>query len=188
MFWGWSIHTIGLLQILGHYFLCIWRSSCLSTMCHRELSSKLLVVVPFDKLKLESQVSLFKTTMIHNDFQKLKKSGKKCNNLKRMWLIISSFKVLTWAYLGMWSLPNLICVRFQDLLKMNIVSTLHLSWKAHFIIVSPPILTCVWECFHKTFITLSLFLILPSWKEKKTCYKINVWSLHFLHFCESFVS
>jgi hypothetical protein len=67
------------------------------------------------------------------------------------------------AYLRMWSLPNLICVRFQDLLKMNIASTLHLSCKAHFIIVSPPILTCVWECLHKTFITLSLFLIPRSY-------------------------
>jgi len=35
------------------------------------------VVAPFDKLKLESQVSLFKTTMIHNAFQKIEKIWQK---------------------------------------------------------------------------------------------------------------
>jgi hypothetical protein len=53
------------------------------------------VVAPLDKLKLEFQVSLFKTTMVHNASEILKKDGKKCNHLKRMWLFISSSKVLT---------------------------------------------------------------------------------------------
>ncbi len=61
----------------------------------RTFNSKLLVVTPLDKLKLESQVSLFKTTMIHNASKILKKDGKKCNHLKHMWLLISSSKVLT---------------------------------------------------------------------------------------------
>jgi hypothetical protein len=37
---------------------------------------ELLVVVPFEKLKVESQISLFKTTMIHNVSEILKKNGK----------------------------------------------------------------------------------------------------------------
>jgi hypothetical protein len=56
---------------------------------------ELLVVAPLDKLKLESQVSLFKTTMIHIAFEILKKNGKECNHLKCVWLLISSFKVFT---------------------------------------------------------------------------------------------
>jgi hypothetical protein len=81
----------------------------------------------------------------------------------------------------MWSLPNLICVRFWDLLSMNVASTLCFSWNDNFVIVSPPILMCVWECFHNTFITLSFFLTkaIILWKENKTCYDINAWSLHF---------
>jgi hypothetical protein len=46
------------------------------------------------------------------------------------------------------------------LLKMNVASTFCFSWKANFVIISPPILMCVWECFHKIPTTLNLFLIL----------------------------
>jgi hypothetical protein len=56
---------------------------------------ELLMVIPIDKLKLESQASLFKTTMLHNGFEILKKDGKECNHLKRMRLFISSSKVFT---------------------------------------------------------------------------------------------
>jgi hypothetical protein len=42
----------------------------------RTFNFELLVVVPLDKLKLQFQVSLFKTTMIHNAFEILKKDGK----------------------------------------------------------------------------------------------------------------
>lgn len=65
-----------------------------------------------------------------------------------------------WAYLNMWSLPNLLCVRFWDLLKMNVALALCLSWRANFESISPPIFMCVWKCFHKTSTTSSLFLIL----------------------------
>ncbi len=51
-----------------------------------------LVVAPLDKLKLESQASLFKAIVLHNVS---KKDGKECNHLIRMRLLISSFKVLT---------------------------------------------------------------------------------------------
>jgi hypothetical protein len=55
----------------------------------------LVVVAPFDELKIESQVYLFKTTMSRNAFEILKKDGKKCHHLKHMWLLISSSKVFT---------------------------------------------------------------------------------------------
>jgi len=46
-------------------------------MCHKKLSIfELLVVVPLEKLKVEYQISLFKTTMIHNVSEILKKDGK----------------------------------------------------------------------------------------------------------------
>jgi len=54
-----------------------------------------LVVAPLDKLKLESQASLFKAIVLHNASKILKKDGKECNHLLCMQLIISSFKVLT---------------------------------------------------------------------------------------------
>ncbi len=57
-------------------------------------NSKLLVVAPLDKLKLESQTSLFKITMFHNFSKISKKDGKECNHLKLMWLIVLGFKVL----------------------------------------------------------------------------------------------
>jgi hypothetical protein len=56
---------------------------------------ELLVVIPLDKLKLESQASLFKTVMFHNGFEILKKDGKTCNHLKCMQLFISNSKMLT---------------------------------------------------------------------------------------------
>ncbi len=177
MLWGWSIHTIGLLQILGHYFLCIWRSSCLSTMCHRKLSSELLVVAPFDKLKLESQVCLFKTTMIHNAFQKLKKSGKKCNNLKRMWLIISSSTVFTLRIFAYVKLAKLDMCQVSGFVENEhcfntspfMQGTLHNCLTTH--------LDVCLRMSSQDFYNLESFpytKVIPSWKEKKTCYKINV--------------
>jgi hypothetical protein len=53
------------------------------------LNFELLVVAPFDKLKLESQVSLFKTTMIHNAFEKLEEK----------WQIMQPFEVQSVAYI-----------------------------------------------------------------------------------------
>jgi hypothetical protein len=58
-------------------------------------NSKLLEVVPLDKLKFESQASLFKTTMLHNGFEILKKDGKECNHLKHTRLYILGSKMLT---------------------------------------------------------------------------------------------
>lgn len=56
-------------------------------------NSKLLVVAPLDKLKLEFQDFLFKITILHNASE-LKKDGKECNHLICMRLFISSFEVL----------------------------------------------------------------------------------------------
>jgi hypothetical protein len=65
-------------------------------MCHIELLIlELLVVAPLDKLKVQSQASLVKTSIFHNAFEILKKDGKKCNHFIHMWPLISSFKVLT---------------------------------------------------------------------------------------------
>ncbi len=58
------------------------------------LNYELLVVAPLDKLKLESQAYLFKTNVFHNAYEILKKDGKECNHLRRMWLIVIGFKVL----------------------------------------------------------------------------------------------
>jgi len=84
---------------------------------------KLLVPTPLNKFKLESQVSFFKMTMLHNLNEILKKDGKECNHLKSMWFFISTSKLLTQPPLSMWSLPNLPCAKFWDLLKMNVAST-----------------------------------------------------------------
>jgi hypothetical protein len=62
-------------------------------VAQRIFCSKLLVVAPLDKLKLESQAFLFKTTMLHNASKILKKDGKECNHLRCMWLIVLGFKV-----------------------------------------------------------------------------------------------
>jgi hypothetical protein len=43
---------------------------------HKTFNFELLVVSPLDKLKLEFQVSLFKTTILHNASKILKKDGK----------------------------------------------------------------------------------------------------------------
>jgi hypothetical protein len=43
---------------------------------HRTFYFELLVVAPFDKLKLESQAFLFKTIILHNAFEILKKDDK----------------------------------------------------------------------------------------------------------------
>ncbi len=64
-------------------------------MPHKTFNFELLVVAPLDELKLESQASLFKTTILHNASKILKKDGKECNHLIRMRLRISSFKVFT---------------------------------------------------------------------------------------------
>jgi hypothetical protein len=45
----------------------------------RIFNSKLLEVAPLDKLKLESQASLFKITMLHNAFEISKKDGHVAN-------------------------------------------------------------------------------------------------------------
>jgi hypothetical protein len=42
---------------------------------------ELLMTTPLDKLKLELQ-AFFKTTMVHNSIEILKKDGKQCNHLK----------------------------------------------------------------------------------------------------------
>jgi hypothetical protein len=42
--------------------------------------------------------------------------------------------------MSMWSLPNLLCAKFLDMLRMNVVLTFCLSWRANFVIISPPIL------------------------------------------------
>ncbi len=67
---------------------------CFYYVPQRTFNFELLVVARLDKLKLESQTSLFKTTMLHNAFEILKKDGKECNRLRRMWLIVLGFKVL----------------------------------------------------------------------------------------------
>jgi hypothetical protein len=70
--------------------------------------------------------------------------------LKSMWFFISTSKLLTQPPLSMWSLPNLPCAKFWDLLKMNVASTCltnHLN-------------LYMWRCSHKIFIKLNLSLIL----------------------------
>ncbi len=42
-------------------------------------------------------------------------------------------KCSLWAYLSMWSLPNLLCAKFWDLLKMNIALAFLFSWRANLI-------------------------------------------------------
>jgi len=53
---------------------------------------ELLMTIPLDKLKLELQ-AFFKTTMVHNLVEILKKDDKQCNHLK-LWLFISTSRLL----------------------------------------------------------------------------------------------
>jgi hypothetical protein len=62
---------------------------------------KLLVPIPLNKFKIESQASFFKTTMLHNSTKIFKKDGKECNHLKSIWLLLSTFKLLTQPPLSM---------------------------------------------------------------------------------------
>jgi hypothetical protein len=48
----------------------------------RTFNCKLLVVVPLDKLKLESQAFLFKITMLHNASEISKKDGHVANCMR----------------------------------------------------------------------------------------------------------
>ncbi len=57
------------------------------------------------------------------------------------------------SHMHMWSFPSLSCTKFWGLLKMNIISTLCISWRENSIIIWLPILTYVWNVFTKKFTT-----------------------------------
>ncbi len=88
------------------------------------------------------------------------KSWKRMANSATIWsacgCLYQVLKCSLWAYMSLWSLPNLLCAKFWDLLKMNIALTFCLSWRANFIIISPPILMCV-RMFSQDFYNLESF-------------------------------
>lgn len=124
---------------------------------------ELLMVAPLDKLKLESQAFLFKTTMFHKCLWSFEKGWQRCNHLKHMWLLISNSWIFTQAICiceasQACHVPS--CTKFWALFKMNIISTLCISWRENSIIIWLPILTYMWNIFTIFFTTLNVFLVL----------------------------
>jgi hypothetical protein len=117
---------------------------------------ELLVVILLDELKLESWASLFKTNMLYNGLKSWKRMAKSATIWSTCGCLYQVLKCSLWAYLSLWSLPNLLCAKFWDLLKMNVALTFCLSWRANSIIISSPILMCV-RMFSQDFYNLESF-------------------------------
>ncbi len=156
-------------------------------MPQKTYNFELLVFATFDKLKLEFQVSLFKTTMIHNAFEILKKNSKECNHLKRMWLLISSFKVFTlsiYEYVKLVKLDMCYVLGYvEDEHCFNILS--FMKGKLYNCLTTR--LDVCLRMFSQDFYNLESFpytKAIASWKEKKTCYNINVLSYTFRIFVQ----
>jgi len=126
----------------------------------RTFNFELLLVVPFDKLKFEFQASLFKTTMLHNAFEILKKDGKECNHLRCMWLIVLGFKVLILGISKYMKLAKLtMCQVLGFVEDERCFNTLSFMKGKFCNCLITHLDVCVCECLHKTSTTLSVFLI-----------------------------
>jgi hypothetical protein len=141
------------------------------------LKYELLVVAPFDKLELESQASLFKTTMLRNVFKILKKDGKKCNHLRCMWLIVLGFNVFILGISKSVKLAKLaMCQVLGFVENEHCFSTLSFMKGKFCNRLITRLDVCV-RIFSQDFHNLECFpytKAIVAWKEKKAHHNINV--------------
>jgi hypothetical protein len=121
-FWGIISSTLG-----GHHVFLL----CATIFFNYEL----LVVIPLDKLKLEFRAFLFKTNMLYNGLKYWKRMVKSATIWSTCAYLYQVLKCSLWAYLNLWSLPNLLCAKFWDLLRMNVVLAFCLLWRVNSIII-----------------------------------------------------